>query len=402
MRRTVELRSSGKIHSGTRASRSSARAKGISTFVSMAAARRAPRGRAARRMSSASCCPLRTARSQASGRRRSPGRAPAKSRAASSMRRAGELDGRTFAVRQGTRGATPRSAAQVSAVAAACGLDGSSRHGRGGHHLLVEGLGAVAVPHEQRGEAARLALEAPFAGGAEKGERRVGRVGEGDFAGARRVGQVRVGIGGEVDRVRREVGPRAEGVSDADAHAVRRQGAVVRDGRRTGMPGDVCDDTGVGGVAPVPVRGPVRRTHVNLHVAADPAAVVADFQHGVSEIRPGFEIPAPGIDHAYRRAARRAQLAGAQRRVVPDGLNVPLGDDVVVSVHKPSIPFCSDGKHDSTSAVRGLGGKLSNVCNRIVCEFAHGGTGETRTPNPRFRKPVLCPVELLSRIGRRV
>ena len=81
MRRTVALRSSGNIHSGTRARRSSARAKGMRTFASIVAARRAPRGRAVRRISSAACWPGRVARSQASSRRRRPGSAPAKSRA---------------------------------------------------------------------------------------------------------------------------------------------------------------------------------------------------------------------------------------------------------------------------------------------------------------------------------
>ena len=139
--------------------------------------------------------------------------------------------------------------------------------------------------------------------------------------------------------------------------------------------------------------------HVTWHPGPPP--VSAHFQDGVPEVRSRLEVPAPGVDHAHRRAVRRAQAGGAQRPVVPDGLDVPFGDDFVVFLHKPSVPF-SNGIHHNTDAARKIEGKLSKDCNGNVCKSAHGGTGETRTPNPRFRKPVLCPVELLSRGGRQV
>ena len=56
--------------------------------------------------------------------------------------------------------------------------------------------------------------------------------------------------------------------------------------------------------------------------AADPPP---DLEHGVEEVRAGFEVPAARGDHLDRGAGGVAEAGGAQAAVGPEALQVPLG-----------------------------------------------------------------------------
>ena len=79
-------------------------------------------------------------------------------------------------------------------------------------------------------------------------------------------------------------------------------------------------------VGTVPVQIPVGRAEVYFYVADEAAALGADLENRVLEVWPRAEVPFPWAYHGDFAAAARAEPLGAQCRVVPDRLDMALGD----------------------------------------------------------------------------
>ena len=79
------------------------------------------------------------------------------------------------------------------------------------------------------------------------------------------------------------------------------------------------DVPGVGSVAMLP---PSRRMDVHFDISPQASTFGADLQVGPQEVGAGLQVPDSGVQDADRVAFRGAQVAGPQRRVEPDALQL--------------------------------------------------------------------------------
>ena len=93
------------------------------------------------------------------------------------------------------------------------------------------------------------------------------------------------------------------------------------------------------------VRGPVGRTHVDLHIALHATPIAPHLQNGTAEIRSRLQIPYAGIHDPQFAAANGAEGGRTQGGVVPDRLHMPLGEGRItrrIDPHATSFSaFCS-------------------------------------------------------------
>ena len=95
---------------------------------------------------------------------------------------------------------------------------------------------------------------------------------------------------------------------------------------RSASPSNMSDHIPVIRIRPMPVEIPIRRSEVHLHIPDNTPSLLPDLENGIAEVRPGLEIPFPGTHHANLATATRRQILRPQGRVVPDRLDMPLGD----------------------------------------------------------------------------
>ena len=181
-------------------------------------------------------------------------------------------------------------------------------------------------------------------------------------------------------------------------------GALMPDGR--------LDTEFLGEVASA--AGGMRLTlHRAFDVCADPfealeAAVALGFDTILtSGQKSSCRLGAALIGELHRRAAGRVEIlvgagvdAAAIRELCPATgcgsfhMSGKVTLESGMEFRKKGVPMGIPGM-DEFSVWRTDAGRVLAAKEALLS--ARGGTGETRTPNPRFRKPVLCPVELLSR-----
>jgi hypothetical protein len=91
-----------------------------------------------------------------------------------------------------------------------------------------------------------------------------------------------------------------------------------------GVPDDVENDPGKGGVAVVAVGLPVAGEEVNFNVAGN-SRLAAELEHRAVEIGAGLVVPEAGMEDAQRLAVGRLELVAAQALMEPDALEEAFG-----------------------------------------------------------------------------
>ncbi len=90
------------------------------------------------------------------------------------------------------------------------------------------------------------------------------------------------------------------------------------------IPDDVQDDAGEGGVGVMTVSAPICCARIDLNVTAG-MAIVFQLNERALEIRTGFVIQKPGMQHAQWPAIGGAQRVALEALVLPNGLQQLFG-----------------------------------------------------------------------------
>ena len=78
----------------------------------------------------------------------------------------------------------------------------------------------------------------------------------------------------------------------------------------------------------MPVKIPVGRGEMHFNIADDTPPFSTDFENRVLEVGSGFQVPDAGADDRHLAAAARDQVLRPQGGIIPDGLNMSLGQGV--------------------------------------------------------------------------